>query len=257
MNPSYRIVKILGVAALLSSGLGITGLPFREVGSGSLSAEELQLKSAAPSFTASQQQDLLSPGVSQSQTRNYQQATSLTWAIGLGSQAAVPQGDRVQFPEPPSAPATVQPQTTPQVTRLLETNQCRNCDLQGVDLRGANLLQRWLPSREVVLSQADLRGANLSQSNLNGAFLRGADLRNANLSGASLSAQLDQADLRGADLSGANLSQAQLLLANLSGANLKGTNLSGANLFYANLTNTNLDEANLKGAILPDGSIQD
>lgn len=254
MNPSYRIVKILGIAALVSNGLGITGLPFREVGSGSLIAEA-QLKSAAPSFTASQQQ-FFTQGVSQSQTRNYQQATSLTWAMGLGSQAAVPRSDRLQFPEPSSAPP-VQPQTTPQVTRLLETNECRNCDLQGVDLRGANLLQRWLPSREVVLSQADLRGANLSQSNLNGAFLRGADLRNANLSGASLSAQLDQADLRGADLSGANLSQAQLLLANLSGANLKGTNLSGANLFYANLTNTNLDEANLKGAILPDGSIQD
>jgi len=153
-------------------------------------------------------------------------------------------------------PTSARPQTLTQLQRLLETNECRRCNLQGVDLRGVNLLQLGRPAEEGVLPLADLEGANLSQANLNGAFLRGASFEGANLSGARLSALLNQANLSGADLSGANLSGAQLVLSNLEGANLRGANLSGANLLRANLEDTDLSETNLQGAILPDGRVQ-
>lgn len=181
----------------------------------------------------------------QGQTEAYQQTMARVQQLQA-------QGSRGGTP----APASAQPQTSTQLQRLLETNECRRCNLQGVDLRGANLLQRGGASEDGVLPLADLEGANLSQANLNGAFLRGASLEGANLSGARLGALLNQADLSGADLSGADLRGAQLVLSNLEGANLRGANLSGANLLRANLEDTNLSEANLQGAVLPDGRVQ-
>ena len=63
--------------------------------------------------------------------------------------------------------------------KLLETKECKGCDLSGAllygedlsgaDLRGANLLAAQMP------------GANLSDANLSGANLHQADLTNANL----------------------------------------------------------------------------
>ncbi len=194
-------------------------------------------------------------GDEQQALADLQQAATLYQAQGQ-TEAYQKTLERIQALQAQLETPTGESQTTAQVSQLLETNKCRRCDLQGVDLRGANLLERWQPSQEEVLPRADLKETNLSKANLDGAFLRGADLQGANLSGASLSALLNQVNLSRADLSGADLSGARLVLANLENANLQGANLSGANLFRANLDDTNLDGANLKGAILPDGSIQ-
>lgn len=76
--------------------------------------------------------------------------------------------------------------------RLLQTNECQNCDL----------------------SEADLSALDLREANLQGANLSGANL---------LDAQLTRADLRGADLS-----YAFLLSTKLTGANLQGADLSNS-----------------------------
>ncbi len=143
--------------------------------------------------------------------------------------------------------------------KLVETNECIGCDLNGADLYAA------------LLSNADLSGTDLSGTNLHRASLRDANLSGANLSGA----YLWNADLGNANLAGANLSAANLLGANLLGANLLGANLLGANLRVANLNNAklyspkfnqpNLSKADLLEAALdsakfcnttmPDGSI--
>lgn len=85
-------------------------------------------------------------------------------------------------------------------------------------------------------SQCDLSNAGLVQANLTG-----ADLTQANLVGANLS----QANLTGADLRGANLTGASLHGANLMGANLAGVNLTDADLRNAYLANTKLTDVNL------------
>lgn len=95
------------------------------------------------------------------------------------------------------------------LSRLLSTRQCQNCDLVSTGLVNAKL------------GRADLRGA---------------DLRQANLSRSDLS----MADLRGADLRGASLLGANLAGANLEGANLDGADLREAYLSGANFTNTSL-----------------
>jgi len=75
------------------------------------------------------------------------------------------------------------------VDRLLETGDCKGCDLSGADLRGRDL------------DGAKLRGATLRDARLAGARLRGADLRQADLRGVRLHAvDITGADLRGADL---------------------------------------------------------
>jgi uncharacterized protein YjbI with pentapeptide repeats len=96
--------------------------------------------------------------------------------------------------------------------QLLETKQCKRCDLTRV---GLVLVQ---------LPGADLRGANLVGANLGQANLTGADLSGANLTGASLNG----ANLNGANLTGANLSGADLRVAYLGGANLTGAQLDNA-----------------------------
>jgi uncharacterized protein YjbI with pentapeptide repeats len=92
--------------------------------------------------------------------------------------------------------------------------------------------------------QCDLNNAGLAMANLTGADLRGANLVNANLS---------QANLSGADLSGANLTGASLYGANLQGANLSAaivnnTDLRLSYLYNANFTGTNLNTSYLQGA---------
>jgi uncharacterized protein YjbI with pentapeptide repeats len=102
------------------------------------------------------------------------------------------------------------------LTQLLNTNQCTQCDLSNSGLVQANLVG-------ANLTQANLIGANLSQANLTG-----ADLRGANLTGASL---------HGANLTGANLTD----------VNLVNTDLRNAYLSNAKLTNVNLDVAFIEG----------
>ncbi len=96
--------------------------------------------------------------------------------------------------------------------RLLDTNGCYQCDLQGVNLKGENL------------DGADLEGANLSYSLLQNVDLEGANLR--------------QANLEGADLSGVDFSEADLYKADLSGANLTNAKFERAKIDAANFTNT-------------------
>ena len=102
------------------------------------------------------------------------------------------------------------------LTQLLNTKQCFQCDLSNSGLVQANLVG-------ANLSQANLVGANLSQANLTG-----ADLRGANLTGASL---------HGANLTGANL----------TGVNLTGTDLRNAYLANAVLGGVDLDSARIQG----------
>ncbi|MEM1256769.1 MAG: pentapeptide repeat-containing protein [Cyanobacteria bacterium P01_H01_bin.21] len=66
------------------------------------------------------------------------------------------------------------------VRRLLNTNECRGCDLRGANLEGANL-------SGAILTGATLSGANLKGANLSGADLKGANLRGADLTGANCS----------------------------------------------------------------------
>jgi uncharacterized protein YjbI with pentapeptide repeats len=99
------------------------------------------------------------------------------------------------------------------IRQLLDTGDCRGCDLRRANLRGANL------------RNAKLDGANLTGANLAGANLTDADL--------------DNAILRGANLNGANLYDADFTEANLQGANLTGV--------------LNMREAKFCNAIMPDG----
>ena len=76
-------------------------------------------------------------------------------------------------------PGTAAEAENPQhVRRLLDTKQCRGCNLSGANLRQADLKEADL--RDAYLAGADLQGADLSK-----AILVRADLRNANLSGAT------------------------------------------------------------------------
>ena len=58
--------------------------------------------------------------------------------------------------------------------RLMETNECKGCELSNANLLGAKL-------RGAILASADLRNAILREANITGANLGGADLTGANL----------------------------------------------------------------------------
>lgn len=100
------------------------------------------------------------------------------------------------------------------LSKLLNTNKCPQCDLSG---------------------------AGLVMNNLTGANLAGANLVGANLS---------RANLTGADLTGANLSGASLFGANLSGANLSGANLNGADFRNAYVVNAIFKGANISNVLI-------
>lgn len=101
--------------------------------------------------------------------------------------------------------------------QVLETKQCRNCELADVDLVHADL-------RDANLRGARLQRANLSQARLDGADLNGSDLSFTSLRGASLrgadlrGCRLYGTDLRGADLSGAQLDDHALAETHWGGA---------------------------------------
>ncbi|NEO34340.1 MAG: pentapeptide repeat-containing protein [Symploca sp. SIO3C6] len=162
-----------------------------------------------------------------------------------------------------SSPAQLR-QSSPQVKRLLETNECIGCDLRGASLEGVELEQANLEGANlqgVNLQQADLKGAYLVGANLQGAILTEADLSEAILVYASMEqAELDEIKLRGANLEGASLKDANLsganlnskgrkitylLRADLTNANLSNSSLEGVNFLRANLQGSNLEGANL------------
>ena len=63
--------------------------------------------------------------------------------------------------------------------RLMETNECKGCELSNANLMGAKLRGAILV--EAILARADLRNAILREANITGANLGGADLTGANL----------------------------------------------------------------------------
>jgi hypothetical protein len=132
--------------------------------------------------------------------------------------------------------------------QLLETNDCRFCDLRDADLSGTDL-------SGAILSGADLSDANLADANLSNAKLIDAQLIGTNLSGANLiGANLTKALLSHANLLNADLSDANLILANLEDADLMGANLTGTNWIAAtNITESQLSFASqLDEITLPD-----
>jgi uncharacterized protein YjbI with pentapeptide repeats len=115
------------------------------------------------------------------------------------------------------------------IKQLLETKQCKGCDLTNAKLKGASL-----------------EGANLEGANLEGVYLYKAYLVNANLSGANVrSADLGDVNMKGINLSGADLSKTNLKGNDMTGANLENANLSGAILKCNKITRTILTYANL------------
>ncbi len=139
----------------------------------------------------------------------------------------------------PARAQTTDPNLLPNVTTLINTNACGECDLSGASLMGANLSGAELGAAN--LSGANLFGADLSGAELNCAFLCGADLTFANLSGADLS----EAFLGGGNLSNAQLNNCPVTdgcqgVADLCSADLSQANLTGADLGQANLTGTTI-----------------
>ncbi|OKH13677.1 hypothetical protein NIES592_13810 [Fischerella major NIES-592] len=80
------------------------------------------------------------------------------------------------------------------VSKLLSTRSCKECDLSGVDLSNLSL------------NDVDLRWANLSGANLNNTNLSGANLENSIL----FAANLERTNLTKAKIEGANLAKAKL-----------------------------------------------
>lgn len=95
------------------------------------------------------------------------------------------------------------------LSKLLSTRKCFNCDLTATGLVNAQLGRAEIRNSD--LRQANLSGANLSLADLRGSDLTGASLSGANLAGANLEGTiLDGADLRGAYLSGANFTNTSI-----------------------------------------------
>src|SRR5919199_1640650 len=182
--------------------------------------------------------------------------------VSLGAVAGV--GTTLMIPSV-NSPVTQSSFQASLVKQLLETKECRGCNLvhanlNGVDLKGADL-------EGANLEYANLEGANLEKTNLEGANLRNAHLWRANLKNANLEnahlwrANLWYANLKGTNLESvemgyANLGSANLRAANLEGVNLGNADLEGANLGNANLEGANLEYANLKGADLEDANLE-
>ena len=122
--------------------------------------------------------------------------------------------------------------------QLLESRQCRACQLSDVDLAHADL-------RDADLQQARLQRANLSQARLDGADLNGSDLSFTSFQGASLrgadlrNSHLMGTDLRRADLTGALLDQNALDQTHWNGA--RGVSQGARS--HAGLHNAGVDAA--------------
>ena len=136
----------------------------------------------------------------------------------------------------PSAPAA--PKGDAALIQLLQTQECRQCQLQDVNLVHAQL-------QDADLEGAKLKRANLSQARLDGANLRGADLSFTSLHGASLrganleGSKLMGTDLREVDLTGARLDPNALEQAHWNGAvGLQPTSQSHAALHNAGVAAT-------------------
>ena len=122
------------------------------------------------------------------------------------------------------------------VTTLISTNSCVNCDLSGSDLTGNDL------------TFTTLNGADLSNANLSGVSLFEGLMIGTNFSGADLS----NTDLRGSDMTSANMTNADL-----TGAFFDNSVLKSALFVGADITDASFDNASLVGAIWIDGGTCD
>jgi len=138
-----------------------------------------------------------------------------------------------------SAPAA--PRGDAALIQLLQTQECRQCELADVNLVHAQLQDADLEGAKLQranLSQAQLDGANLRSANLSFTSLHGASLRGANLQGAKVVGT----DLREVDLTGATLDTNALEQAHWSGAvGLQATTQSYAALHNAGVVASESD----------------
>ncbi|NUO77058.1 MAG: pentapeptide repeat-containing protein [Lysobacter sp.] len=131
---------------------------------------------------------------------------------------------------------------------LIDTNQCRGCDLRGTtldskggagvaldgaDLRHASLYRFNAPDGS--LNQVKLQGADVV-GDYSRAKLEGADLRADRLMGSFVEAQMTGADLSGADIQMSDYRRAVLVNAKLINTLVYGTDLRGANLTGADVS---------------------
>ena len=108
--------------------------------------------------------------------------------------------------------------------RLINTGECRSCDLRDADLSGENLADVNLA--RALLSGANFRGSMLQRANLNYTDLKFSDLSDTDLSGATLLA----ADLFGATLDRAIIRDANLAFAVMGRIKARNADLSGSKL---------------------------
>lgn len=142
--------------------------------------------------------------------------------------------------------SSIEPEAKDNTQKLLITNECNNCKLDGADLRGQNL-------GNANLQGASLMGALLQCATLDGANVKGATFKFARMHGASLkhidfegNVDLNQIKAESADFTGSNLANTHMQSARLSGANFKDANLTNTDftsaiLRKANFTNTLID----------------
>lgn len=168
------------------------------------------------------------------------------------------------------------------LTQLLTTNKCNNCDLTNADLSGASLYGASIQQSDLagatlnnaLLRSSKLNGSNFTDATLTGAYLNAAVISSANFTNADLSGAIlqniqgDASIFNGATLTNADLNAAvlncttpatpstcvsftgvQAQSINLNGATLSGANLSSSNFTQGQLRNANLGaNANLTGA---------
>ena len=135
--------------------------------------------------------------------------------------------------------------------RLIETNECPDCDLRGADLRRLDL-------SGANLEGANLRDANLFYTILDGANLAGADLRSSNMAYATALTLLSDVDSTGnrrafpALFTGADLTGALLTYADFSGADMQGANFYEAYVFKTQFIGSQLQRTNFEATFVHD-----
>jgi uncharacterized protein YjbI with pentapeptide repeats len=128
--------------------------------------------------------------------------------------------------------------------QFLKTNECRGCDLSGIELDGD-------------FTGADLFGANLSNTEIGNANFTNADLRNANLSYAKgdainlTDADCDNANFLGSEIAKVTLDGADLGRADLShvkwGSDADRSSMQGVKLLECNLAHADITHADIQG----------
>lgn len=142
----------------------------------------------------------------------------------------------------PAMTGSAQAANEADIQRLINTNECRGCDLHEADLRRLDL-------SNADLEGADLEGANFYYANLDGANLSDANLIDVNLGYASaMGTTFDGSDLRYAILDNTDLTEASLEKADLRESYIDQTVLVGTNLQGADMRDTLVFRADFSDA---------